>query len=415
MFYTSTIIICMDNLHSIRIKIFLFIFLFLTALSTLFVSPVVASNWYLDNSATGNNSGTSWANAWKDASNINFSVIASGDTLYISGGNISKTYTGMISIPSGTSGITISGSNESGHNGEIIFNGAGATSSGIRINGTGKIVKDLTISDITFNAYTEAGIYGNGQTSGGMQNITINSCKFTNFKRSGVFMEGNGNLNNNFNIVVKNSHFDDDNNFTGQSDGIYVQVLKDFTADNNTIILDNNYLGVTDLHSDNIQSFWVDNVTYSNNVVKQSNSKTLGTQMLFTENGYGTHILFNNVFIRDTPNAEDSAIRLKSTEGLTYTAKVIGNTYYGKGRILNSSVISEIKNNIFYGLSQPTTSRPLYITATGSDVSNNIFYDPDSQFPATDGGVETNPVFRNLDFNNTDLRLANNSPAIDAG
>jgi hypothetical protein len=123
----------------------------------------------------------------------------------------------------------------------------------------------------------------------------------------------------------------------------------------------------------------------------------------------------NNVFIRDTPRAEDSALRLKNGSGAGFTAMVIGNTYYGKGRILNSSVSAVIKNNIFYGLSQPTTSRTIYITGSGSSVSNNIFYDPNNQFPNASGGIDVNPMFVNIDFDNIDLRLMDGSPAIDAG
>jgi hypothetical protein len=385
------------------------------ATSTVSSTPSIGLKAYYV-STTGNNAdGKSWNTAWNGLNQINWSVIQPGDTIYISGGTTSKTYTGTLKVPAGTTGITITKGVDSGHNGEVIFDGGKSTQYGISINAEGTPVKSLTISKLTFKNYAGAGVYGSGQNSGGLQGIIVDNCKFLDFNRAGVFFEGNNNLNNNYNIVVKNSYFDDNNAGTGQSDGIYVQVLKDFTADHNYIILDNNYTGVADLHSDNIQSFWVDNVMYSNNVVIQKSNKTLGTQMLFTENGYGEHVFLNNVFIRNTPYAEDSAIRLKSANGSTFTAKVIGNTYYGKGRILNSSTITVIKNNIFYGISQPTGERTIYITSSGSDVSNNIFYDPNNQFPNASGGVDVNPMFISTDFNAIDLHLQPGSPAINAG
>jgi hypothetical protein len=367
-------------------------------------------------SAAGNNAdGRSWNTAWSGLNQVNWSIIKPGATIYISGGNTSQTYTGTLRVPAGTTGITITRGVDPGHSGEVIFDGGNSTQYGVHINAEGTPVKNLIISNLTFRNYSGAGVYGSGQRSGGLQGITVDHCKFLDFNRAGVFFEGNDNLNNNYNVVVKNSYFDDDNARTGQSDGIYVQVLKDFTADHNYIILDNNYTGVEDVHSDNIQSFWVDNVMYSNNVVVQKSKKTLGTQMLFTENGYGEHVFLNNVFIRDTPYAEDSAMRLKSGNGSTFIAKVIGNTYYGKGRILNSSTVTTIKNNIFYGVSQPTGERTIYITSSGSVISNNIFYDPNNQFPSTWGGIDVNPMFVSTDFNTIDLHLQSNSPAVNAG
>ena len=43
-----------------------------------------ATTWYLDNTATGANNGTSWANAWTSLAVIN--SVQPGDTVYISGG-----------------------------------------------------------------------------------------------------------------------------------------------------------------------------------------------------------------------------------------------------------------------------------------------------------------------------------------
>jgi hypothetical protein len=108
-------------------------------------------------------------------------------------------------------------------------------------------------------------------------------------------------------------------------------------------------------------------------------------------------------------------MRLKSGSGSTFTAKVIGNTYYGSGPILNSSTLTVVKNNILYGISQTTTSISVYRTLSGSDVSNNIFYDPNNQFPTASGGTDVNPMFVNTDFNTINLHLQSSSPAINMG
>lgn len=124
----------------------------------------------------------------------------------------------------------------------------------------------------------------------------------------------------------------------------------------------------------------------------------------------------NNVFLSEIHSMlKDFALRFKKCKWVNVYSQSYGNTYYGKGRILNSSTLTVIKNNIFYGISQPTGARTIYITSSGSDVSNNIFYDPNNQFPSATGGMDINPMFINTYFNAIDLHLQTSSPAINTG
>ena len=54
------------------------------------ISSAMAATYYVDNAVAVSGSGTSWAAAWKNFSDINWSIITAGDTIYISGGSISK-------------------------------------------------------------------------------------------------------------------------------------------------------------------------------------------------------------------------------------------------------------------------------------------------------------------------------------
>jgi len=102
-----------------------------------FVFQVTATDWYVDNTATGANNGTSWTDAWQGFTDIVWGSIEPGDIIYISGGEIEKIYTMpgsgnyILDIQkSGTSGnpITIRPGAahptlSSGHDGMVIIDG----------------------------------------------------------------------------------------------------------------------------------------------------------------------------------------------------------------------------------------------------------------------------------------------------
>jgi hypothetical protein len=106
-----------------------------------------ATDWYVDNAASGSNSGTSWTNAWRGFSNIKWLSVLPGDTIYISGGpsGSRKTYAEKLSV--GTSGknglpITISVGKDSGHNGTVRITGTSGGFVAVNISSKNWIVID---------------------------------------------------------------------------------------------------------------------------------------------------------------------------------------------------------------------------------------------------------------------------------
>ena len=66
--------------------------------------PSWSATKFVNGSATGSNNGTSWANAWKNVSSINWGGLAAGDAVCVAGG----TYSGsIVTGASGTSGSPI--------------------------------------------------------------------------------------------------------------------------------------------------------------------------------------------------------------------------------------------------------------------------------------------------------------------
>lgn len=103
--------------------------------------PVVVGTgplWYVDTNATGANNGVSWADAWKNTTDIKWNLVKPGHTIYISGG----TYTsGLVIGASGSSGnpITvktgIQAPDSGGHGGKVSL-------PGISIRGHDHVVLD---------------------------------------------------------------------------------------------------------------------------------------------------------------------------------------------------------------------------------------------------------------------------------
>lgn len=88
-----------------------------------------AANWYVDNAVAANGNGQAWATAWKNFSNIVWTSVQPGDTVYISGGSTSQTYSERLVVgKAGTLGnvITIQTGQDANHNGVVILDGTSA-------------------------------------------------------------------------------------------------------------------------------------------------------------------------------------------------------------------------------------------------------------------------------------------------
>src|SRR5688572_17405393 len=71
-------------------------------------APVKSANWYVDQNASGIASGRTWGDAWNRFSQINWTSVQPGDTLFISGGTNGARYRESLVVgKSGTSNAAV--------------------------------------------------------------------------------------------------------------------------------------------------------------------------------------------------------------------------------------------------------------------------------------------------------------------
>ncbi len=415
-----------------------------------------AEVWYIDNVASGTNEGTSWVNAWQNFSDINWSSIGPGDTIFISGGVDSKTYTERWSVQaSGTEGnpiiITVDAANND-HNGIVIFDfnadGDLATQSGIRmtnknwvtINGNVNGQSHIQINNLRNISSRWQAI---GITSEKCGNIVIEYLSFTNNNVPISFTYSNDK------IVIRNCSL-----YQVRGDAGLKLVGGDFPF--NTHEIYNNYIepmhnnadpqgGTSYGGPDGIHA--TSGVSIYNNVFKQIKTNVItsnqhpdmiqatGNNMQIYNNEFidvgDSHIdfdfysntdphdiwIYNNIFrilIQIDPypnfiriysngsNPLNSISNLKIFNNLFVDNELTTSISMGFGTKNPTATGIEIKNNIFYNLGETQyDGRAIGIAAsTGYDSNSfsfdaNIYYNPEGKIQQHIGFLGTDYLASN--------------------
>ncbi len=144
------------------------------------------TNWYINNTINSSGNGSSWLNAWKSFSNIIWDSVNSGDTIYISGGTISKTYNETLQIKKSgtvTNRITISVGQDVGHDGTVIITSTSGVVSGVGLyitNQSNIIVTGKVGSGTTQNIRITNGSWHGIDIEGILSNIKLENIEISN-------------------------------------------------------------------------------------------------------------------------------------------------------------------------------------------------------------------------------------------
>ena len=386
-----------------------------------FAAIANAANWYIDPNAQGTETGTSWANAWTVFSSIVWgsSGVKAGDTLYISGGTTSQTYTTTLTVgASGVAGnpITIRPGQDVGHNGEVIldFDALGDSAVGFGINlanrkyvvvdGSVASARKLTIKNLrnTTNRSTASAIEAGSSSYITIQYINILNCNngfhatygtgydVNNCNLSGI--RGNGAIS----FVASTGGWDANithHNYIGLvwkrgmggPDG--VQIGNGVSIYNNTIRVDEVTYATSDQHPDSVQAVGSYHKIYNNDFVNIGDSGYNGSGNYFESNPHDIW-LFNNTFrIIVDVDPYPEFVRFYACGDTLTNFKVLNNAFIDNPyttfyiRCTNASTASgvEIRNNIWYNSGTGKYSPALDITGPGFTdasfaLSNNIYY-----------------------------------------
>ncbi|HXG46192.1 MAG TPA: LamG domain-containing protein [Methylomirabilota bacterium] len=419
-----------------------------TVLVVSWTGPAGAANWYVNSGASGSANGTSWANAWVRPSDVVWgaSGVKAGDTLFISGGSVSRVYTNGLTVgASGAAGspITIRVGQEAGHNGvavlpaigigvrqHIVVDGArnpsfappvsvwdidritnnigikvaNPTSSGVFISGAGG--ENNTVR------WVEVGPVGTTNNIGDihgiqllnlpvMNNLLIEYCWIHDIQNDGV----------NLNMVTQNPDDWDALRVrwciierTGD-DGVQ-SVRNGFTLSH--CFLRDHYQGLYNGHPDQLQLSGISSgyLKVVNNIFRnKANSLIIGEQYV-TEGGVlGPMLIAGNVFY----NTRDWIYKSIQAYGATFDAWrpnndiSVNQATWNELFVLNNTVYFQSTVPLKIGRANPSgNTRSVWrLVVTNSAVRNNLLvdcgYNAQQPVPISVGGVidATNGMFYN--------------------
>lgn len=441
----------------------------LIAAGALLSSNLYAANWYVDNAAAGAGNGTSWTNAWKNLSSVKWGSggVQPGDTLYISGGNTSKTYTDLLEVKiPGTSSarITIRVGQEAGHNGTVVINGRGR-SDGVLLNHyvtldgsvNGKrrmIVRDANSVGIhTRNSQTNKGITvtyvelaNNGNAAAGSKSpgfahgirfvygegIEISYTEIYGSFKDGINMGGSrGGWGSNKFHHNHIHHLGDDGIAAGGGVDAWENLIHDLT-NNDT----------TGRHPDGLQLLG-NQVRVWNNTVYNVYNCLIFWDAMTGGKPQQDGIIYNNLVFqgREFDSGYSRGIQLKPESSATglENAIVANNTivnvpYYGIGLSANDGPMRNVRvvNNIIYNVftsgksSAHAIQLSYYSTLSNIEIDYNLIHAGPSGSTRISGGsgltMQKNAITGDPKFVkyaawalDNDYRLQAGSPAIGAG
>ncbi len=357
--------------------------------------PAAALSFYVRKGATGSNTGTDWNNAWTDFDSVVWSLLGTGDTLWIAGG----TYTRILQVNAGGSlgsPLLIKRATVSDHGTDVGWQSSFdaqvvITGSGVQINRSFVTVDGRTISGIR--------IYDGAPHIVRVQAVNSVTLRYLEIEMNRA--------NPNSEDAIQGAG----NNFLAE----YLRIVNAY-----------DHAGQ---HSDCIQWFWGRSF-----VVRYSIFRNCGQHMIFGAEVFGPSYVVNdiaiyyNLFFNDTGlfegnNAYNGINFQQVTETSSDFLRIDNNVFalreseYGPNGFRHlffySTQFGDRSNHFFRNNIVRDSGEGDITSIPDGRRRNNSYFGNDWTAPAETGRVISDPLFVNYAGN--DFHLQSGSPNINAG
>jgi hypothetical protein len=393
-----------------------------------------------------NGDGLSWATAWNELNQINWSTVQPGDIILIDGGSTGMTYMSTLTVgKSGLQGlpITVQRATDPGHNGTVIFFGGSTTplpycgqtawtppantlGYGIQMNGNSWVnIDGGTWNGIQVYGFTYRAIYfSGGESNDIMSNMEVHD-NGSAYQVNGTWWgehPGIGLYGGNFtNLAFRymNIHDNGEDNF--QSSGS----VNGFTVEYSWLHYTRTVPGVPSeaynlcSHNDGLQIFGATNagtnITFQHDILGPGLTNGLIFQPQETNVTLKNSLILDpgsNVTVENTGSASnwtiDHVTSIGQSDNLTLegSGNTVTNSIFYDGNLLLNSSVADSANNCQWRTASNTNE------LSGQTVAPQFVTDL-SSYPAVTGDITQYPALSLLQ--NGDFSLQNGSPCAGLG
>ena len=360
-------------------KILLAPFMFLIVFQTYSFSQ--STLHYIDKSATGNNNGTSWQNAWQSFSAISWNSIKAGDTVYISGGTDSTIYYETLKIPDGKSGsqgspIVITKGIDTGHNGIVILDGSNIPDSpAVYISNCSYITISNLYTRYWLSYLTNLGTF----FVDGSDHIIIENNKI-------LAWDQGLKISNSNNCIFRNNSYETPAFIANQTDGIYATFNTDNIYEGNYINISN---GSPDDHNDCFQGQNEGPCIIRDNIFMHSGAsalKPIHSQGIFDKYSNGLHQYINNLIYMPNKSTSTQEMDDAVLDQQNPTSQYPGNGQPASVIAINNTVVGASTHTFGFQTSNLIAKNNLVILLDNiaeirypsginkSDIDYNLYY-----------------------------------------
>ncbi len=351
------------------------------------------TNHYVNANVSASGNGTSYSEGWKTFSDINWTTVQSGDSIFIAQG----TYTTLLNIQ--TAGVVIVKSPHTGYNGTVTIDGTNITTMGgacIYVPVENVVIDGLDSSKfvLQYGKVSNISVYQIKNFT--FKNATLHTNPNINPQQAfGIYLYGLG-LTSGYahgNITFENLRIVQDSGYyagAGNADGISGGGIDGITIKGCYIVRQNSD---NTPHCDVIQLYLSKNITIEDNILKHLNAgSTANKQVLYLQDCFGEIRIRNNYVEYGQPggnnalwNRIDTQAALTAMGGMdsmivtNNTVVYTGGTGYGIGFANNLGADFKgrgiCKNNIVVaGTVRLDTTFFDYLHK--DNVTNNVYYNP---------------------------------------